>query len=76
MYTSKKFSYTYDDYEDGNKDATTMLEEIMKDSELSNLEEIVIGSNSLTGVQSVKATGLFNLRSFVIGEGSLMNVKE
>ena len=23
MYTSKKFSYTYDDYEDGNKDATT-----------------------------------------------------
>lgn len=43
MYTSKKFSYTYDDYEDGNKDATTMLEEIMKDSELSNLEEIVIG---------------------------------
>ena len=45
-------------------------------SHLTNLEEIVIGSNSLTGVQSVKATGLSNLRSFVIGEGSLMNVKE
>ena len=45
-------------------------------SHLTNLEEIAIGSNSLTGVQSVKATGLSNLRSFVIGEGSLMNVKE
>ena len=45
-------------------------------SHLTNLEEIAIGSNSLTGVQSVKATGLSNLHSFVIGEGSLMNVKE
>ena len=45
-------------------------------SHLANLEEIVIGSNSLTGVQSVKATGLSHLHSFVIGEGSLMNVKE
>ena len=45
-------------------------------SHLTNLGEIVIGSNSLTGVQSVKATGLSHLHSFVIGEGSLMNVKE
>ena len=45
-------------------------------SHLTNLEEITIGSNSLTGVQSVKATGLSNLHSFVIGEGSLKNVKE
>ena len=45
-------------------------------SHLTNLGEIVIGSNSLTGVQSVKATGLSHLHSFVIGEGSLMNLKE
>ena len=45
-------------------------------SHLTNLEEITIGSNSLTGIQSVKATGLSNLHSFVIGEGSLRNVKE
>lgn len=44
MYKSKRFSYSYEDYEDGDKNASTMVEEIVKDSELSQLEEIVIGS--------------------------------
>ncbi len=39
---SKKYEYDYDDYEDG-KDASTMIEEILNDSELSSLNEIVIG---------------------------------
>lgn len=43
MYKSKRFSYTYDEYEDGSKNAGTMLEEIMQDSEFSSLEEIIIG---------------------------------
>lgn len=40
---SKKYFYEYDEYEDGNKDAKTMVTEILEDPELSNLEEIVIG---------------------------------
>lgn len=43
MYKSKRFSYTYDEYEDGSKNAGTMLEEIIQDSEFTNLDEIVIG---------------------------------
>ena len=43
MYKSKRFSYTYDEYEDGSKNAGTMLEEIMRDSDFSDLQELVIG---------------------------------
>ena len=43
MYKSKRFSYTYEDWDEGGKDAKTMVEDILKDSELSDLDEIVIG---------------------------------
>lgn len=43
MLNSKKFAYDYDDYEDGSKDASTMVEEILNDKDLKNLEEIIIG---------------------------------
>lgn len=43
MYKSKRFSYTYEDWEDGGKNAKTMVEDIIKDSDFSGLEEIVIG---------------------------------
>lgn len=44
MYKNKRFSYTYEDFEDHNKNANTMLEDIMNDTEFSSLEEIVVGS--------------------------------
>lgn len=44
MYKSKRFSYTYEDFEEHNKNANTMLEDIMNDTEFSSLEEIVVGS--------------------------------
>lgn len=40
---SKKYSYDWEDYEDGNKNARTMFEEILEDPELPELEEIIIG---------------------------------
>lgn len=43
MYRSKKFAYAYEDYEDGGKDAATMIQEIMGDPDFSGLEEVVIG---------------------------------
>lgn len=43
MYKSKRFSYTYEDWDEGGKNAKTMVEDILKDPELSHLEEIVIG---------------------------------
>lgn len=43
MYKSKRFAYTYEDWEDDGKDAKTMMEDILTDSEFSDLEEIVIG---------------------------------
>lgn len=43
MYKSKLFTYTYEDYEDGDKSIETMLEEILNDPEFPDLEEIVIG---------------------------------
>ena len=42
MYKSKRFSYTYEDQEN-NKNAETMIEEIMNDPDFSTLEEIVVG---------------------------------
>lgn len=45
MYKSKKFAYTFEDYdrEEDGKNAGTMLEDIMQDPEFPSLEEIVIG---------------------------------
>ena len=45
-------------------------------SALTNLQSITIGVHSLTGVKTLKATGLPNLHSFLIREGSLMKAKE
>ena len=44
MCKSKTFSYTYEDYEDNHKTAETMVADILADSELDSLEEIIIGS--------------------------------
>lgn len=43
MYQSKRYSYTYEDYEDGEKNAATLLQEILEDDGFPALEEIVIG---------------------------------
>lgn len=43
MYKSKRYSYTYEDWDTDGKDANTMIEEILNDPELPSLEEIVIG---------------------------------
>ena len=43
MYKSKKYSYEYEEYEDGDKSAETMVCDILADSEFAKLEEIVIG---------------------------------
>lgn len=40
---SKKYSYDWDDYEGGKKDAKTMIAEILEDPKLPELEEIIIG---------------------------------
>lgn len=40
---SKKFVYTWDDIENQDKNAATMFEDILSDSELPELEEIVVG---------------------------------
>ncbi len=43
MYKSKKFSYDYDEIEDGSKNESTMVPDIMNDAEFDELEEIIIG---------------------------------
>lgn len=43
MYQSKRFSYTYDEVMDEGKSAETMMDDIMKDAEFPQLEEVVIG---------------------------------
>ncbi len=40
---SKKYSYSWEEYEDGDKDAGTMIADIMADKELPKLEEVIIG---------------------------------
>lgn len=40
---SKKFYYDWEEFEDGGKDSTTMIEEILADPQLPELEEIVVG---------------------------------
>lgn len=46
MYKSKRFFYDYDDFYDSeeDKDASTLIAEIMADAEFPQLEEIIIGS--------------------------------
>ncbi len=43
MGNSKKYLYDYEDYEDGDKDANTIAQEILNDPELKELKEIIIG---------------------------------
>lgn len=43
MYKSKKFSYEYEEYEEGDKSSKTMVADIMADPQFTELEEIVIG---------------------------------
>lgn len=43
MFKSKKFFYTYEETEDGGKNATTMIEDILSDPEFPQLEEVVVG---------------------------------
>lgn len=43
MAKSKKFFYSWEDYEDGSKNAKTMIADILADQELPGLDELVIG---------------------------------
>ena len=43
MYKSKKYSYEYEEYEEGDKSAKTIVADILADPEFSALEEVVIG---------------------------------
>jgi len=43
MGKSKKYFYEWEDYEDGGKDAQTMIEDILADEELAGLDELIIG---------------------------------
>ena len=43
MYKSKKFSYGYKEYEEGDKSSETMVADILADPEFAELEEVVIG---------------------------------
>lgn len=40
---SKKYFYTYEDYESGEKNSLTLAKEILEDSELPTLQEIIVG---------------------------------
>ena len=40
---SKTYEYDYEDYEEGNKSAETLVEDILADPELPELTELVIG---------------------------------
>ncbi|WP_053957197.1 STM4015 family protein [Inediibacterium massiliense] len=43
MTSSKKYFYDYEDYEDGDKDASTLIEEILEDEDLEDIKELIIG---------------------------------
>lgn len=43
MCKSKKYSYDYEEYEDGEKSVETIVADILADPEFPNLEEVVIG---------------------------------
>lgn len=42
-WNSKKFSYSWEDYEDSDKDASTLLADILSCEDLEKFEEIIIG---------------------------------
>ena len=44
MYKSKRYEYDYDDYEEGDKSAETMIADIIADEDFPSLEGIIIGS--------------------------------
>lgn len=77
MYRSKKFFYNYEDYEENGKSAATMGEDILNDSELSSLEEIVIGSwgdswegsaQAFLDVLTEHADKLSHIKSLFVGD--------
>ena len=43
MYKSKKYFNSYEDYEEEGKSADTLIKDILADSELAGLEELIIG---------------------------------
>lgn len=43
MYKSKRYTYDYEDYDEGGKSAETMISDILADDEFPQLEEVVIG---------------------------------
>ncbi len=44
MWKSKKYDYSWDDYEENGKNAETLIPEILEDKEFLELEEIIIGA--------------------------------
>lgn len=43
MTDTKRYFYDYEDYEDGDKNAATLAEEILSDPELSSIKTIIVG---------------------------------
>ena len=43
MTDTKRYFYDYEDYEDGDKNAATLAEEILSDSDLSSIKTIIVG---------------------------------
>ena len=53
---SAKFFYDWEEYEEGNKNAETMIEDILAEKKLSDLDEVIIGcwgESWDNGVQSI-----------------------
>lgn len=74
---SEKFFYDYDDYESGEKDALTLAQEVLADSDLPDLDELVIGCwgesydnsvQSLLDEFTANADKLRHLKSLFIGD--------
>lgn len=43
MYTSKKYLYEYEDYEDGDKSSSTLVADILADPEFAGIDELIVG---------------------------------
>ncbi len=68
---SEKFFYDYDDYEEGGKDALTLAQEVLADSDLPDLDELVIGCWGESYDNSVQSL----LDEFTAQAGKLQNIK-
>lgn len=68
---SEKFFYDYDDYEEGGKDALTLAQEVLVDSDLPDLDELVIGCWGESYDNSVQSL----LDEFTAQAGKLQNIK-